>query len=566
VAAAGVLLRGITVPGAGRLGGRPLPAPIVVLGQLFVLLSMLTAVFTRTGLLAVIPTPTALGDLRNTLSGAMEQVRSGVPPVDASTEMLLLITLGLGLVAVAVDAIAVSAAAPAAAGLVLLCVFAVPASVADELLPWWTFVAGAVGFAALLAVDGQRRHLAWRGPTTAPADAGAAPTATVVAGIALVVALLAGAALTVVGTVGRLPGDGAGSGGNAGIGLKPFTSLRGHLDNGGVLELFRVRGLESQQYLRAMTLRRYDPGEGWEVDGINGSPLSDDLPTPPGQLLDGERATIDFESIRYADTWLPTYGVPLSIRGAGRGYRYDPAAATVAGDRNRRPGTYSEEALFVSPDADALRAAPENDDQIDGAYKNIDGLDDRVVQLAQQLTQGRDNRFDKTLAINNFFTAANSGFSYELRTQAGGSDDALVDFLFNGKAGYCEQYASSMGVLLRAAGIPARVVIGYTAGYESGDARVITTEDAHAWVEVYFGGIGWMVFDPTPLSDGRSVTPPYVQSEANQPDVPGQSPDQNESATASAAPSTSAAAEATEDTGAAAPTDDGGGPGAWLRP
>jgi hypothetical protein len=196
VAATGVLLRGLTLRGE-----RSLPAPVVVLGQLFALLCLLTAVFTRTGLLAVLPTPTALRDLGSTLSAAMEQVQAGVPPVDATTEMLLLITVGLGMVAIAVDAIAVGAAAPAAAGLVLLCVFAVPASVSDSMLPWWSFVAGAAGFAGLLAVDGLRRHLAWRGPSSTTTDTGATPTATAVAGVALVAALLAGGVLTVVGTV-----------------------------------------------------------------------------------------------------------------------------------------------------------------------------------------------------------------------------------------------------------------------------------------------------------------------------------------------------------------------------
>src|SRR5829696_5434859 len=81
VAAAGVLLRGVTLA-----GGRPLPAPLVILGQLFGLLCLLTAVFTRTGLLAVLPTPAALRDLGATLSGAMEQVQSVFFPDTATTE------------------------------------------------------------------------------------------------------------------------------------------------------------------------------------------------------------------------------------------------------------------------------------------------------------------------------------------------------------------------------------------------------------------------------------------------------------------------------------------------
>lgn len=566
VAATGMLLRGLRLP-QGVAGGRPLPAPVVVLGQLFALWCLLTAVFTRTGLLAVLPTPTAMRDLGTALTGAMEQVQTGVPPVDTTTEMLLLITVGLGLVAVVVDAIAVGARAPAAAGLALLCVFAVPASVADVLLPWWSFVLGAAGFAVLLAVDGQRRHLDWRGPSTAPADSGAAPTATAVASVALVSALLAGGLFSVVGTVGRLPGGGSGSGGSgtSGIGLKPFTALRGQLDREGVIELFRVRGLEQPAYLRALTLRRYVPQQGWEVSGITGQPLSGQLPLPPDQLNSGRQANIEIEALRYADNWLPIYGVPVSIQGVSGSYRYDNASGTVYSDRSRRPRRYAEQALFADATADQLRGA-NGPDTIDPEYLRLEGVGERVRQLAEDVTRNAGTRFDKALALNRFLTNTDT-FKYSLQTRAGSSGNALEDFLFEGRAGYCEQYASAMGVLLRAVGIPSRVVIGYTAGYESGDSRVITTEDAHAWVEAFFPGVGWTIFDPTPLPDGREVTPAYVASENNPTNAPGQSPDSGPTSSAAAAPSTSTAAGEQRDPSDAAGASSGDGEaGDWLRP
>jgi transglutaminase-like putative cysteine protease len=552
VAAAGVLLRGLTLP-----NGRPLPAVGVIVGQLFALCCLLTAVFTRTGLLAVLPTPTSLGDLGVTLSAAMDQVQTGVPPVDATTEMLLLITIGLGLVAVVVDAVAVTAAAPAAAGLMLLCVFAVPASVADGMLPWWTFVAGAAGFAVLLAVDGQRRHLAWRGSSTAELDRGAAPTATTMAGIALIAALFVGGTLTVVGTDGRLPGAGGGPGAGttSGVGLKPFTALRGQLDRDGTVELFRVRGLDQPAYLRALTLRRFVPQQGWEVAGMAGQPLRDPLPLPADQLTAGRDANIDIESLRYADLWLPMYGVPISIQGASVNYRYDSASGTVYSDRSRRPRRYVEKTLFPEPTVQQLRAAA-GAENIDPEYFSKNGIRDRVRQLGQDVTKNANTRFDKALALNNYLSSSANGFRYDVKTRIGSTGDALEDFLFDSKTGYCEQFASAMGVLLRAVDIPSRVVIGYTAGYDqSGDARVINTLDAHAWVEAFFPTIGWVTFDPTPLTDGRAVTPSYVNSENVQNNAPGQSVDPDASSSAAAAPPTSGGAanraDNTEDTAAA---------------
>lgn len=125
-------------------------------------------------------------------------------------------------------------------------------------------------------------------------------------------------------------------------------------------------------------------------------------------------------------------------------------------------------------------AGPANDG---GEFLDTGGVDPRVGELAAQLTAGAQTPFDATLALNGFFTEPGNGFSYELQTAPGSSGNALVDFLFEGRAGYCEQYASAMAVMLRTLGIPARVAVGFTPGIATGGSRLITTEDAHAWIE-----------------------------------------------------------------------------------
>jgi hypothetical protein len=88
--------------------------------------------------------------------------------------------------------------------------------------------------------------------------------------------------------------------------------------------------------------------------------------------------------------------------------------------------------------------------------------------------------------------------------------DAVDQFLFVDRRGVCEQYASALVVMLRALGIPARLA----AGYGSGDYNSITgyyevrANDAHAWVEVYFPGYGWIPFDPTPGWEGSPQSGP----------------------------------------------------------
>jgi hypothetical protein len=125
------------------------------------------------------------------------------------------------------------------------------------------------------------------------------------------------------------------------------------------------------------------------------------------------------------------------------------------------------------------------------------------VQIAQQVTAQGSTAFDKANLLRDYFTNPANGFIYSLNVPGGTSGDLLVDFL-NNKQGYCEQYAAAMAIMLRAIDVPARVGMGFTQGTkESSGDYVISSNDAHAWVEVYFDKAGWVQFDPTPLGGGQ---------------------------------------------------------------
>ncbi|MEU5692510.1 DUF3488 and transglutaminase-like domain-containing protein [Actinosynnema sp. NPDC020468] len=500
VAGVGVLLRSLR-----------LPSLLVVAGQLLALLCLLVTVFTRTGVLVVFPGPQSLSDLGTVLSDAITEVQTGVPPVPSSAAMSCLVMVAIGVVSVLVDALAVGAGAPAASGLVLLCVFAVPASLADAMLPVWTFVCGAGAFALLLAVDGQHKHSAWRG-RLGGGGGGSGSAATGVAALAVVVALLAGMSLTLVGTVGRLPGTGDDvGGGSGGLGIDPMTELRGMLNQGASREMFKVRGLGQSAYLRAMTLRDFVPDKGWQLGGNlpEGDPANAALAPQPGDDGAGEVKEVRIEPVTWVDNWLPVYGRPRRLSDVDENWRYDPGRGMVYSVRARKADEYKLETVLTEPSADVLRKASGALD-IDPAYLQAPGVRPEVRELAQQITRDQTNTFDKARALWAYFTDGTHGFKYTTQTKNDTNVDALSDFLFNGKTGFCEQYASAMAIMARAVGLPARVALGFTAGYPTEDALSITTQDAHAWVEVYFPGYGWMTFDPTPLTDGRSVTPSYI--------------------------------------------------------
>lgn len=124
-------------------------------------------------------------------------------------------------------------------------------------------------------------------------------------------------------------------------------------------------------------------------------------------------------------------------------------------------------------------------------------LPERVRALSAQVTAGRSTILGKAEAVQHWL-AANTRYLLDIPRQPRGSD-AVDHFLFEDRRGYCEQIASSMAVLLRAAGVPARFATGYDAGQRnlfSGYFEV-RGSDAHSWVEVFFPGTGWMQFDPT---------------------------------------------------------------------
>ena len=104
-------------------------------------------------------------------------------------------------------------------------------------------------------------------------------------------------------------------------------------------------------------------------------------------------------------------------------------------------------------------------------------------------------------------------FSYNLTAAPLNSPASLLNFLTKTKSGFCVQYAYAMTVLTRLLGIPARFVVGYTAGtrLKNGSYEVRNT-DAHAWTEVYFPTFGWIRFEPTPAGQGTANPPNYMTS------------------------------------------------------
>lgn len=163
-------------------------------------------------------------------------------------------------------------------------------------------------------------------------------------------------------------------------------------------------------------------------------------------------------------------------------------------------GTMRYEGLSILParNIPELRASSMNyPPEIRDAYLQLPPLDPRIAELARQVTARAETPFDKAATLETYLRTK---FTYTLNLAGKPGDDPLAHFLFETRAGHCEYFASALAIMLRTLGIPTREVNGFLPGEynDLGDDYIVRASDAHSWVEVYFTGIGWMTFDPTP--------------------------------------------------------------------
>ena len=166
--------------------------------------------------------------------------------------------------------------------------------------------------------------------------------------------------------------------------------------------------------------------------------------------------------------------------------------------RLRQLKSYKAESLVLNVSAQDLRKSPSvYPAWVRNQFLALpDSVPERVLALARDLTASEPTAYDRALAIQNYLRE----YPYTLDISAPPAGRDVTDyFLFDLKQGYCDYYATSMVVLARAAGLPARLVAGYANGsYNVERAQYVVTENyAHSWVEIYFANIGWVEFEPT---------------------------------------------------------------------
>ena len=511
-----------------------LPAPLQPVLQLLALLTLLTLMFAQpAAALGIFPGPVALSELQDLTRLALVEAEAALAPVPTTDTLLLLSVGGIGLVALTVDTIGVTLRLPALAGIPLLLVFALPAAVIRGGVPWWLLPLAVIGWLLLLAADSRDDARAWGPLLTRRPDAQTGPRAhprvprprASTAGAAVQVALVAVLAALLLPTA--IPGltepvwvsssgDRPGIGGDGPVSVDPFASLRRDLVDNPEREVLRYRtDSEAPGYLRLVSLDSFD-GVTWRAsEAPVRVPASEPLGPPdlPG-IADIAESTWDIRisdldnaqlPVPYAGSAITPLADPLDER-----WTWDPQTRTVGGvGVSSRDAQYAVAAYDIDPTRAELRDASKRAPDSLLPYLELPGdISPQLTTLAEEVTADAQTPYARAEALVDWFTQ-DGGFSYSTNVVTPPGADPLESFLEE-RIGYCQQFAGTMALMARAVGIPSRVVVGFTGGRLTDDGEyVVEARNAHAWPELWFSGVGWVWFEPTPRIGAGVVQPDY---------------------------------------------------------
>lgn len=140
--------------------------------------------------------------------------------------------------------------------------------------------------------------------------------------------------------------------------------------------------------------------------------------------------------------------------------------------------------------------------------ESLEGSDwARLFRLAWHLSGNVESELTIVRRVEDYLLRQER-FHYTTDVEPPSTETPLLEFLFHTHAGYCQHFAGAAALLLRASGVPSRVVVGFATGEKIAEHTwAVRDEDAHAWIEVYFPGVGWVPFNPTPASSPADISP-----------------------------------------------------------
>ncbi len=473
-------------------------APIALTVELFAV----GWVFVPSTLMVVVPTPATLVELWRMLGEAGAIVVEERAPVAAARPVILVVAASFGFLAIVGDWLLERTRAAQMVGVLFLAVFATPALTAGLTPSVWIFlVVAALWLYFLRTRTRERTDQGWRGRS---------PTL-LVAGFALI----ASAALppllpdirAVAASWGKPPNP------VFGRDINPMLELGQNLRrNSTSLALTYTTNAPTAPYLKVATLRDFS-GKTWKPGGsVAGDRFEGQVGLDPAIETSDTRTTISIKNLR--SSLVPAPYPALGISGLKGPWQFERMGLTIRSSRGDTRGqTYTVNSLKIEPTAVQMRELTTPARPSLRPYMVLpDQMPAVIGDTAREITANDATEYDKALSLQRFLR--NGSFRYsETAPVADGYDgngvDVIADFL-DKKAGYCVHFSSTMAVMARTLGLPARIAVGYAPGDvidTRGGKNVYgnTSDDLHAWTEIYFEGAGWIGFEPTPSVGSATI-------------------------------------------------------------
>ncbi|WP_431030754.1 transglutaminaseTgpA domain-containing protein [Plantibacter sp. RU18] len=519
-----------------------LPAALVWLGTAIAWLLTITLFFGgATALIGIIPTPATLNGFTQLRDAGFQTFHDGSAPLDTDAGVVFVMAAGGGLVALAIAWLVLGRHSPVLAGVLVVAVYAGPTVAVAFPFDPWVFALVAVSFLWLLREDVRRKELlrAVAAAQAAGGGRGASPSAVagsgrfggvgpaiIVSTVAVIVALLTPAILPDLAE--RDASAGARGSGPFVNGINPLISLGQSLRRpANTVALEYTTTADAPPYLKVTDLNEFT-GSVW---GPDNSGYDDDngvnaFPAPPGLgdtiPLESFETTVTIDSL--SSPWLPLPYPTQQVSGLRGDWRFEAAGLTaMARNGSTRGQTYTATSSAILPTAQQMRDVPPVADPASAQpYLELpDDLPAIIGDTAREVTATASTDYDRAIALQRFFR---STFEYSETAPVeegfdGSGTDVIATFLER-KAGYCIHFSSAMAVMARILDIPSRIAIGYLPGTtidntpSNRDNYIVTSDQLHAWPELYFEGVGWVPFEPTAsrgvvtsFSDASTATP-----------------------------------------------------------
>jgi transglutaminase-like putative cysteine protease len=541
----GPILLAMLIAAAIAIGGRRLGIGTIttILASAAALLLYVSFIFATPHTLYGLPTPDAVAHLNDAVRNAIDKSEVDFAPIPARTGYVVMFVIALWAATTIGEIATFRWKRPLVASTPVVALFSVVMVVGKPEAAGFFVALFLVALLTYWGLESSHRLRSWgRWVTTwsgVDEDEPASVTGALARrmGILCVVAALASPLLLPALDRGLLAwrsglGGGGGSGLSGGGQVNPYVDIAPRLLNQTGVRLFTAHS-EQRSYWRLQTLVAFD-GRTWSpfedadqaTDGFIGwnyQPLSareiearitinslqsEFLPAAPMPVVIEPDGNDRVEDLRYG----PETGDVRIENGVGEGFSYEVSA----------------QAPLVSY-ADMLNAEPAPD-FVAPMYSALpdDAVGPDVRSWLDETIAGAPTPYQELVAIQQRLRS--NEFTYSLgesgAPEAPG-DDYLTNFLVNTKTGFCQQFATAFAVMARELGYPTRLVVGFLPGENTANPgeRIVRGTDTHVWPEVYFGGFGWIPFEPTPRNETSRVAsaPAYTVPPAS----PGENPETN---------------------------------------